>query len=86
VAGRLYRVEEDYQVGRSLDGYDAVGCGWEVALGALRATRDLGLEAGERLGLALDAAAHHCAGVVAPFNLVSTSSERSNHARSLDRG
>lgn len=65
VSGRLYRIESDYQVGWSLDGYEACGSGWEIAHGALHATRDLKPE--DRVTRALEAAAHHSTTVSAPF-------------------
>lgn len=69
IRGRLYRIDEDYQIGRSVDLYDACGCGEEFALGALHANG--GLEPEDRVRGALEAAAHHSAGVAAPFHLVS---------------
>ena len=39
VRGRLFRVADDYQTGETLDGYDAIGSGGPVALGALHAIR-----------------------------------------------
>lgn len=69
VQGRtLYRVDADFQVGRSLDGYHAIGSGDEIALGALHATRDL--PPGQRVRLALEAAAHHSTGVHGPFTVI----------------
>lgn len=65
--GRLYIVDSDFQIGRALDGYDAVGCGSDLALGALHATP--GQPPAARITAALDAAAHHNAGVSAPFTL-----------------
>lgn len=70
VNGHLYRIDDDYQTGRTLDGYDAAGCGWEVAYGALHATAGMELEPIERVGRALQAAAHHNGGVHPPFNVV----------------
>jgi hypothetical protein len=67
VAGHLFRVSNDYQVGESANLYDAVGCGDELALGALHATGALGLKPRRRLAYALAAADHHSAGVVGPF-------------------
>lgn len=63
--GRLFRVEPDYQVGETRDGYDAVGCGGEIACGALHATAGMKPEA--RVRLALRAAERHSAGVRGPF-------------------
>jgi ATP-dependent protease HslVU (ClpYQ) peptidase subunit len=68
VNGWLYKVCDDYQVGRSLDGYDAAGSGWELALGALHATPEL--EPVERVTRALSASAHHSASVHPPFTVV----------------
>ena len=70
-SGRLYRVENDYQVGETPHGFDAVGCGAELALGALHVldgTNDLGPRA--KLIVALSAACRFSAGVAEPFNIV----------------
>jgi ATP-dependent protease HslVU (ClpYQ) peptidase subunit len=64
-AGRLFRIDPDYQVGESHDGYMAVGCGDAYALGVLYASA--GAPADGRCTLALEAAAHHSAGVCGPF-------------------
>ena len=63
--GKLFVVYDDYQVERSMDGYSAVGCGAQIAHGALYATR--GLDPRKRVRIALAAAEHHSAGVRAPF-------------------
>lgn len=68
VNGNLFEIDPDYQVGRSRDGYDACGCGWELALGAFHATRNQKPET--RLRKALEAAAHHSGGVHGPFTIV----------------
>jgi len=65
--GRLFSVQSDYQVGESLDGYDACGCGNQIACGALFATKDMNLSAVDRMALALGAAERHSAGVRRPF-------------------
>lgn len=72
VAGRLFTVDEDYQVGEPADGYAAVGCGRAIASGSLHTTQGLGWGPEERLTAALEAAAHHSAGVAGPFTLVTT--------------
>lgn len=64
-AGRLFRVDSDYQVGERADGFDSVGCGEPFALGAMRCTRDWG--ARDRVQNALETAAHFSAGVRGPF-------------------
>ena len=69
VAGRLYLIDSDYQVGRNACGYDAVGCGADIALGALHATTNQ-KNAKKRILAALEAAEAHSAGVSGPFILV----------------
>lgn len=69
VSGRLYAVDSDYQVGWSRDGYEACGCGWEIAFGALHATS--GLKPRKRVAVALEAAAYHSGGVNGPFTILS---------------
>lgn len=68
IAGRLFRIDSDYQVGESAHGYDAVGCGAETALGALYGSRRRSPEA--RVGMALSAAEYHSAGVRGPFTVL----------------
>lgn len=68
-AGRLWQVESDYQVGESVDGFAAVGCGEAYALGSLYSTE--GMEPNDRLNLALEAAEAFSAGVRGPFTIVS---------------
>jgi ATP-dependent protease HslVU (ClpYQ) peptidase subunit len=63
--GRLFCIYSDYQVQEALDGYDAIGCGSDIALGVLYATPTM--KSKKRLELALQAAEHHSAGVRAPF-------------------
>lgn len=70
VQGRLFQVDSDYQVGESRDAYDAVGCGSGYALGVLHLASRQQLDPRGRVRLALDAAAHHSAGVRGPFRIV----------------
>ena len=63
--GRLFEIASDYQVGEPLDGYAAVGCGYDVALGALYATPNT--KPKKRVELALQASERHNAGVRGPF-------------------
>ncbi len=69
--GKLYIVDEDFQVGRVHDGFMAVGCGDSLALGSLFTTRGE-KDPLQRLQKALEAAAHFSAGVRAPFNFIGT--------------
>jgi hypothetical protein len=68
--GNLFSVESDFQVGRAVDGYMAVGVGDDLALGVLHATRRGGWDPELRATLALEAAAYHNGGVCAPFHAV----------------
>jgi ATP-dependent protease HslVU (ClpYQ) peptidase subunit len=73
IRGRLYRIDVDYQIGRSVDNYEAVGSGEEFALGAMFASAHLPPE--ERARLALEAAAHHSSAVCPPFHIMSCPTE-----------
>lgn len=68
-AGRLFRVEGDYQVGEAVDAFDAVGCGEDIARGALFASPESAPT--DRLKLALEAAERFSAGVRGPFHFES---------------
>lgn len=63
--GRIFRVCSDYQVGENLEPFAAVGCGADLALGALYAAREK--SPCDRVTLALEAAAAFSAGVRGPF-------------------
>lgn len=69
--GRLFQVEGDFQVGESSHGFDAVGCGQEMALGSLHTSRfkpDWGPQ--QRVRTALEAAQEFSAGVRGPFTIL----------------
>ncbi|TAL90918.1 MAG: hypothetical protein EPN62_00860 [Candidimonas sp.] len=68
-AGRLFMIDNDYQVAESRHPYQAVGCGAEIASGAMYASQ--GKSAVERINLALSAAERHSAGVRGPFTVLS---------------
>lgn len=63
--GKLYEINDDYQVGINADPFAAVGCGFAVALGALHASEGKSAEA--RVLAALAAAERFNAGVRGPF-------------------
>jgi len=69
-AGRLFYIDEDFQVGETASGYAACGCGNSIALGALYASE--GMSPKKRVRQALKAAEQFSAGVRGPFNIVST--------------
>lgn len=66
--GRLFKIQGDYQVGESVNLYDACGCGEDLALGSLFSTE--GQQPIQRLRMALHAAERFSAGVRAPFHFV----------------
>lgn len=66
--GRLFKIESDYQVGFTDDGYDACGCGEQIALGNLFATKPF-MKPIDRVMMALAAAEQHSAGVRGPFHV-----------------
>jgi hypothetical protein len=70
IAGRLYRISEDYQFGRSTAGYQAVGCGADIALGSLHTSATYDMEPKCRAELALEAAAALSGGVAGPFAII----------------
>jgi hypothetical protein len=78
--GHLFDIQSDYQVQEALCGYDAIGCGLEVALGSFHATSDSDLAEADRAPLrvmkALAAAEHHNAGVRGPFYIEVLESEK----------
>jgi ATP-dependent protease HslVU (ClpYQ) peptidase subunit len=66
--GRVFEVQSDYQVAESVDAFNAVGCGQDLALGSLfTSERWTYPEPRERVRLALEAAAAFSAGVHPPF-------------------
>ena len=67
---RLFNIGTDFQVGESIAGYDAAGCGESFALGSLHATKKM--KPRDRVILALEAAEALSAGVRGPFTVLST--------------
>lgn len=68
--GRLFEIEDDYQVGESLNGFAAVGCGFAYALGSLHSTD--GMKPEDRIRKALVTAEHFNAGVRGPFVILNS--------------
>jgi len=67
--GRLFQIENDYQVALSRDKFDAVGCGASYALGSLYSTPKM--TPLQRIKTALQCAENFSAGVRAPFKILS---------------
>jgi ATP-dependent protease HslVU (ClpYQ) peptidase subunit len=72
--GRIFTVQDDYQVEETIAPFQAVGCGESYALGALYAIHKSGknwdIGAREQCSLALSAAEAHSAGVRGPYHFV----------------
>lgn len=70
--GELHRISSDFQMGRAAAGFDAVGCGGDIAVGALYTATRAGRTADPRESVlgALEAAEALNAGVRSPFVLV----------------
>lgn len=66
--GKLYGVEGDYQISRAEDKFDAMGSGADVAIGALHASKGLGVK--QRILSALEASAKNNAAVRPPFHVM----------------
>lgn len=69
VGGRLFEIQEDFQVAELLDGCHAIGAGGAYALGSLYSTK--GQDTEKRLNMALDAAVHYNASVRKPYHILS---------------
>lgn len=67
VRGRIFEIYSDFGVGEFEDGFAAIGCGKQFALGSLYSTHDI--KAKERVQLSLEAAEHFSAGVRGPFTV-----------------
>ncbi|MBE7413851.1 MAG: hypothetical protein HS130_00930 [Deltaproteobacteria bacterium] len=64
---RLYLIDSDFQVGVAKENYDAVGCGRDFALGAMRILNGLNIPPIAAVKRALTVAEEFSAGVRRPF-------------------
>ena len=69
-AGRLFAIEDDYQVAESTAPFMACGCGDALALGAVAAQSE-GTDPANRIRIALTIAERFSAGVRGPFHIES---------------
>jgi len=70
VKGEVFKIQSDYQVSVHAENFCATGCGEDLALGALYATKDW-QDPEKRLTIALEAAETFSAGVQRPFIIIS---------------
>jgi len=78
--GELYEIDSDFQVGIPADEYSSVGCGEDLAKGAMFTLSQLeidGITPEEILGTALNAASHFSGGVEPPYTHVAMGKEES---------
>jgi len=65
--GKLFYMEDDFQIGIPATNYTAVGCGHDLCKGALHATTGLNIAPEKRIKMALRAAETFSGGVRGPF-------------------
>jgi ATP-dependent protease HslVU (ClpYQ) peptidase subunit len=68
VNGRIFGVEDDWQVSEFISDHLAIGSGMPYALGSLYSTT--GMHPDERIKLALEAAEKYCNSVCQPFDYI----------------
>lgn len=69
--GHLFCIGDEYQVTEEADGFDAIGCGGDFALGAMYAASEMA--PADRILMGLKAAAHMSGGVMPPFRFMCVS-------------
>ncbi len=68
--GKVFTVYNDYQIEERAGNYTAIGCGDQIALGALYASE--GQKAEDRIKIALEAAEKFDTDVIRPFHILHT--------------
>ena len=68
VRGHIFVIWSDMQVDETVEDYNAIGSGEDLALGSLYSTE--GHPAESRIHMAIAAASHHCESVGGPVNLL----------------
>lgn len=66
--GDLFGVDYGFDIGISVNNYDAVGAGAQIALGSLFSTKNKSPQ--ERIKMSLEAASEHSMGVRPPFTIL----------------
>lgn len=69
---RLFRIEDDFQVGETLNGITACGSGEDFALGALYTLKDESIPVAVKISKSLEAAEALSIGVRRPFVILNT--------------
>lgn len=68
--GRLFVVQSDFQICERAEGYDAIGCGGDFAIGSLFETQGTKINPRDRVLRALKCAEVFSAGVRGPFTIL----------------
>lgn len=80
--GTLYAIDSDFQVGIPADKFDSIGCGSELAKGAMAALKDL--DPKERIIKSLEISTYYNGGVRPPFR-IEVLGEETNKPNILER-
>lgn len=67
----IYKIESDFQVGKTVDPFIACGCGEDFALGAMEILEHINTSNEDKILNALKTAEKFSAGVRGPFNIIS---------------
>jgi len=76
--GKLYEIQGNFQISQTTEKFDAVGCGDDLAKGALYATEKLvgdGLDPESKIKIGLGAACKFSAGVAPPYKILCLKAE-----------
>ena len=69
--GKLFIIDNDFQVGIPVVPYASVGCGHDLCKGSLHSTQKLDIDPKKRIKMALEAAEVFSGGVSKPFTILS---------------
>jgi len=69
---RLFKIENDFQVGESKEGFDSIGCGSDFAIGAMNVLINSPVSHRTKIELALKTSAKFNTGVRGPFIIETT--------------
>jgi hypothetical protein len=70
IQGRLFEIQEDFQVAEFLNGMASIGCGNEIAMGALHILNEIDGRAPFKVLKALETSAVYSLGVAPPFTVL----------------
>ena len=69
---RLFKIEDDFQVGETTSEFNSCGSGEDLALGALFSLADTNLDVEKKLRKSLEAAEYFSSSVSSPFHFINT--------------